>query len=326
MNPFLCPEFSRGVGNVRKNARVAVLSEGTKIVGFFPFERHGLGVGMPLGGSLNNCQGIVHDPAAEWEARRVVRACKLSVWQFDNLVPGQLPFEGYAIAPVPTAVIDLSDGFAAYYESFQLRAPRFLKSLNRQIRTLQRDCGEIRFEPDCRGTAELRTLMNWKSSQCRRNGWMDVFDRPWVVELVDFLFGTRGDLFSSVLSMLYVGDTPIAGQIGLRCGSFFAGWFTAYDPEFGRYSPGLIQLFRLTEMLAAAGVRTYELGGADSYQNKLKNGDISYAQGMVTGGPLAAGVHRTRTAATSWARHQIRRYPPVYRAADHMLRRSGRIA
>ena len=34
-NPFLCPEFSLGVGKVQSAARVAVLTEGSGIVGFF---------------------------------------------------------------------------------------------------------------------------------------------------------------------------------------------------------------------------------------------------------------------------------------------------
>ena len=47
-NPFLSPEFTIAVGRVRPNARVAVLTEGRDITGFFPFERRRLGVGVPI--------------------------------------------------------------------------------------------------------------------------------------------------------------------------------------------------------------------------------------------------------------------------------------
>ena len=48
-SPFLCPEFTLAVGGFRRGARVAVLSDGPELAGFFPFERRRLGVGVPIG-------------------------------------------------------------------------------------------------------------------------------------------------------------------------------------------------------------------------------------------------------------------------------------
>ena len=148
VNPFLCPEFSLGVGRVQSAARVAVLTEGSEILGFFPFERRRLGAGAAMGAGLSNCQGLIHAPGAEWDARELLKACKLSTWQFNRLVQGQKPFQPYAADQVLSAVIDLSDGFEAYQESFRLRSPRFLKGLNRSMRSLQRNFGETRFVGD----------------------------------------------------------------------------------------------------------------------------------------------------------------------------------
>ena len=47
---------------------------------------------------------------------------------------------------------------------------------------------------------------------------------------------------------------------------------------------------------------------------------------LAKNGPFAAGVHRIRDASADWARHEIRRCPPLYRTADQILRRFGRIA
>ncbi len=325
-NPFLCPEFAFGVGQFRSNARVAVLAEGSEIVGFFPFERRRLGVGVPIGADLNNCQGLIHAPALEWEPQEVLRACKISAWKFDNLVRDQRSFERYVVATAPSAVIDLTDGFAVYQEKQRMKSPQFYKKLDRQMRNLQRNFGEIRFTIDSHDTSALRLFMRWKADQCRRNGWVNIFDRPWIVELIDHLFNTRNDSFSAWLSLLYVGETPISGQFGLRSGGFFSGWFTAYDARFGSYSPGLIQFIQLAEKLAAVGVQTIDLGGTASFKERLKSHDISFTKGMVTRGPFAAGVHRIRDASTDWARHEIKRCPPLYRTADQILRRFGRIA
>jgi len=326
MNPFLCPEFTIGVGKLRSCLRLAVLTEGADILGFLPFERRGFGVGVPVGAGLSNCQGLVHVPGLDWEARAVLRGCKLSAWQFDNLAQGQAPFEPYAAAQVTVGAINLADGFDAYCEKLKITSARFFKDLSRRTRALERECGEIRLVCDSLDTAALRMVMGWKSDQCRRNAWQDIFDRPWVVELVDYLFSCRSDLFSSSLSILYAGETPVAGQFGLRCGGYFAGWFTAYDASFRAYSPGLMQVMRLAKKLADSGVEVIDMGGSARYQSKLKNHDLSFTKGMVTSGPVTGSLHSARRGSAAWARRRVRQCPPVYRAASYALRRSGRIA
>lgn len=325
-NPFLCPEFTFGVGQFRSDARVAVLTDGSEIIGYFPFERRRLSVGVPIGAGLSNCQGLIHVPGLEWEPREVLRACKVSVWQFDNLVHDQRPFERYAVATVPSAMIDLSDGFAAYQEKVRKRSPQFYKKLDRKIKNLQRNAGRIHFVPDSNDKIALRTFMGWKSDQCRRNGWVDIFDRPWIVDLVDYLFDTRNESFGACLSLLCADETPLAGLLSLRYGDFFAGWFTAYDTRFGKYSPGLIQFLQLAENLATAGVHLIDLGGTASYKDRLKSHDVFFTRGMVAQGPLVASAHQIRSASVNWARRGIKRYPPLYQAADRALRRYGRIA
>ncbi len=326
VNPFLCPEFALGVGESQSAARVAVLTEGSEIVGFFPFERRRFGTGASIGAVLSNCQGLIHSPGAQWDARGLLKACKVSAWQFDKLAPDQMPFEQYVESRTPAAIIDLSRGFEAYRENFELRSSSFLKKLDRRTRSLERKFGDVRIAVDSRDMAELRTLMSWKSDQCRQNGWLDVFERSWVVELIDYIFALRNDSFSSVLSVLYVGETPAAAALWLRSGGFMTGWYTAYDPTFKDYSPGLIHFIRAAEGLAAAGVRTLEFGGADHYQEKLKNGDIYYSKGTATTGRFTAGAHRVRVSAEGWTRHQIKRSPLAYRVADRALRSLGRIA
>ena len=104
------------------------------------------------------------------------------------------------------------------------------------------------------------------------------------------------------------------------------GWYTAYNPKFKDYSPGLIHFIRAAEGLAATGVQTLEFGGTDHYQEKLKNGDLCYSKGTATTGRFTAGAHRVRVSAEGWARRQIRRSPRAYRAADKALKCLGRIA
>jgi len=325
-NPFMSPEFAVAISRFRADARIAVLTDGPEVVGFFPFEKRRFGVGVPIGAGLSNRHGLIHVPAIEWDPGGLLRACKLSVWQFDYLAEGQRPFEHYAAAVTPSALIDLTDGFASYKEKLSVKSPRLCKNMDRNTYELARDVDELRYVVDSRDMAGLRTLMTWKSAQCRRKGWFDGFDRPWIVDVVDYLFNTRSDRFMGLLSLLYAGDIPVAAQFGLRFDGLFAGWFTAYDARYAKYSPGLLQFMRMAEDLAAAGIHMIDLGSPpSSYKERLQSRDILVAEGMVIKGPLGASMHRARRAVAGCADHQIRQHRVMFRVADGLLRHYGRI-
>ena len=169
-NPFLSPEFAVAVGRARPASRVAVLMDGNSTMGFFPFERRRLGVGLPIGGRLSHYQGLVHAPGAEWDPRELLRACRLSAWRFDNLIVDQQPFRAYHAVAAPSPVIDLADGFDAYYAELRARSPRFCRELARKARKLEREVGDLHVVTDSRERGPLRKLVAWKLEQYRRAG------------------------------------------------------------------------------------------------------------------------------------------------------------
>jgi CelD/BcsL family acetyltransferase involved in cellulose biosynthesis len=200
-SPFLSPEFAIAVGEFRASARVAVLSEGSDVVGFFPFERGSLGAGMPIAAGLTDCQGLIHAPGLQWDARELLRGCRLPAWRFDHLEASQQPFERYRTG-------------------------------------VERSPGELRFVADSDDISAFRSLLAWKSAQYRRTGQFDIFAWSWVTGLIEALFATRGDYFGGLFSVLYAADVPVAAHFGLRGGDILAHWFPAYDvgvqPVFGR--------------------------------------------------------------------------------------------
>lgn len=131
-NPFLSPEFAASIGRFRPGARVAVLSDGGCVTGFFPFEKRRLGVGVPIGAGLTDCQGLVHEPGFEWNALDLLRGCGVSAFYFDHLAQEQRPFGNWVAATAPSPVIDLADGFAAYQAKLNTKSPQFLKDLARR--------------------------------------------------------------------------------------------------------------------------------------------------------------------------------------------------
>jgi CelD/BcsL family acetyltransferase involved in cellulose biosynthesis len=324
-NPFLAPEFAVAVGRFRPGAQVAVLAEGQSIAGFFPFERRRLSAGVPICGWLTPCQGLIHAPEAEWDPRELLRGCGLSAWRFDNLIVDQRPFEPYHAATVASPMIDLSDGFDAYYAKLRVKSPRFCRELARRSRKLGREVGELRMVADSLDVSMLRTLLAWKSAQYRETSHVDRFEQPWLVELLEVLLATRGAHISGVLSVLYAGDQPVAAQFGLRTSRLLVGWFTGYDRRFRKYSPGMIHLKQLAEELAAAGIRAIDMGAGakNHYKETVKSSDSFIAQGIVTDRSVLGAAHRARGALTWSARRTIRRHPNLRQAADQLLRHSG---
>ena len=315
-NPFLSPEFTIAVGRFRPGARVAILTDGPSTAGFFPFEQRKLGAGAPIAAGLTDCQGVIHAPDVEWDARELLRACRISVWHFDHLVDGQHPFDEYRMTVNPSPVIDLTNGFDAYYQRLVTKSPELCRNVPRKTRKLTREAGELRFVPDSRDISALRTLMEWKSNQYRRTEQVDRFARPWIVGLIEDLFATYGSHFSSLLSVLYAGDVPVAAHFGLSCCGVLAHWFPAYDTRFGKYSPGLILHLRMAEAAPRAEIKLIDLGtGANRYKEELKSRDIFVGEGVVRGRSPLAVAHCVRRAASQRAVRVTKEHPSLFHAA-----------
>ena len=325
-NPFLSPDFAIVAGQYRAGTRVAVLSEGQSTVGFFPFEQRKFGVGMPIAAGLTDCQGLVHAPGVQWDARQLLQACGLSVWKFDHLVEGQHPFERYRTASMPSPVIDLTNGFDSYYKELCARSPQLSRNIQRKARKLAREAGELRFVPDSEDKSAFRALLAWKSIQYRRTAQVDIFARPWAAGLTEALFGARSSYFSGLLSVLYVDDVPVAAHFGLRCDHILAHWFPAYETNFSKYSPGLILHLRMAEFIPSVGVRLIDMGtGIQRYKEELKSRDIFVGEGIVTGQSLLAAAHQARGIGGRWTVDTIKQHRLLFEATS-WLRKQYRLA
>jgi CelD/BcsL family acetyltransferase involved in cellulose biosynthesis len=332
-NPFLCPEFTVAVGRLRPQARVAVLSDGPEIVGFFPFERRRLGYGVPIGAWHTDCQGLVHVADLDWNPQELLRAAGLGVWEFSHLVDGQKPFERYQTARRPSPIMDLSGGFGAFLAQLHQNTSQF-RRLPRLQRKLSREIGDVRFVYDLHDFHELRRVMAWKSAQYLRAGWVDRFAQRWFVQLLEQFLETRSENFSGVLSMLYAGNEPVAGHFGLCSDRVMAHWFPAYDTRFGRYKPGLMMHLGLAEGAAAAAVQHIDLGpGTETYKQWFRSRDLLVAQGRVVRRSPEAALHVARRTSTDRLRRVVTEHPTLYRVAkgahvgyrriDAALRRRG---
>ncbi|MFJ2217593.1 GNAT family N-acetyltransferase [Streptomyces sp. NPDC101062] len=354
-NPFMEPEFTLAVGRVRPGARVAVVREGAgaegagasttsgtaaaEPVGFFPYERGPLGRGRAIGLGVSDCQGGVFRGGVRLTARELLGGCSLTSWEFDNLEAGQrlfVPAEadagvgagvGFgAFAGFESPVIEVGEGYGAYETALRARSPKFFRTTAAKERKLALRAGGLRFVFDERDPAALRTLMEWKSAQYRRTGRRDRFAKEWISALVRQLATTRTPGCSGVLSVLYVADRPVAAHFGLRSRTVLSCWFPAYDPEFARFSPGLILHLRMARAAAEAGIGVLDLGrGAAEYKDALKTGGLQVYEGAVTRPGARAALYRLGREPVRRAHGFVRERPRLAAYTKAALNRVGRL-
>ncbi|MEV8632307.1 GNAT family N-acetyltransferase [Streptosporangium sp. NPDC051023] len=324
-SPFLSPEFTITVGELQEQVRVAILHDGRETVGFFPFERHAMGIGKPVAAGLTDAQGLVHVKDLELDPRQLIKSCGLGVFEFDHLVAGQ-PLLSARHTRHPSPIIDLRDGYETYIETIKLSSGKTYRSTAYKTRKLQRDVGPIHHDYATTDPAALQTLLGWKTDQYRRTGRADRFSHPWIVELVERLLATNTEHFGGVLDMLYVDGRPVAGHFGLRTATTLAGWFPAYDTSFAKYSPGLIHHLAMAEKAAASGIEIIDMGrGEKEYKEKLKNGEYEVAEGRIARPSAGAGLHWMLRVPVRKARGTVLANPVLRTTADRALKTFGRL-
>ncbi|MFI0451652.1 GNAT family N-acetyltransferase [Actinomadura sp. 6N118] len=326
-NPFLSAGYSTAVDHVVDGARVAVLSEGSDIVGFFPFEKHGRSTAGAIGGWLSLGQGLVHVPGLDLDARRLLQDCGLAAWEFGTVVGDQPWFAPYVTKRLDSAVMDLSGGFDGFTDDLKAKGSKVVKQTRYKERKLGRDVGEVSFAFDVRDEASLALVRSWKSDQYRAMGRADRFAKPWVTELVERLHNTHDEHFAGSLSMLYADGRPVAGHFGLRSDHTLVTWFPVYDPEFAKYSPGLILHLHMAEEAAARGVQQIDMGPSIGwrYKQELQTRSHEVSEGVVRRPSAAGAVHWLRHEPVARARDMILNNKTLYGLADRAMRRYGEL-
>jgi CelD/BcsL family acetyltransferase involved in cellulose biosynthesis len=325
-NPFLSVDFALAMGRLRSYVRVAVIEDGSRIVGFLPFERHSFGIGKPLGTWLTTCHALISEPDLDLDARALLRACGLTVFDFDHMVAGQPTWEAHVSAVREAPIMDFSKGFDPWIAQVKANSPKNFKTVRYKERKLGREQGEIRFEWASPDPEVMRTLLGWKSDQYRRTGRVDRFAQPWIVDLIGVMHAANSDAFGGVLTMLYAGDTPVAGHFGLRTATSLVGWFPAYDIEYARYSPGIMHHLHMAEHAASNGLLTVDMGkGGKEYKSWLKNGAVHVTEGRVSRPSATAAVHWMGRTPVNKARNIVLERPSLYHFADRLLKGFGRV-
>jgi CelD/BcsL family acetyltransferase involved in cellulose biosynthesis len=177
----------------------------------------------------------------------------------------------------------MTHGFAGYLAEMAGLANSMDKKvrpggeLAKKLRLLNRDHGEVRFVSDCRDMAVLSAIFDWKAQRFSAGK-----RTPWVQSVVEALYATRTADFSGVVSALYAGDRLVAAHFGVQSDRTLYHWFPAFNPEFGKYTPGRLLIYFLLENLVAMRCDVLDFGpGGEKYKEYFNNSTIPVHRGFV---------------------------------------------
>lgn len=323
-SPYFCPEFTLAVAAVRRDVRLAVMEDRDGIAGFFPFQRNRMGAGKPVGGPLSDFHGVIAWPRTQWDVIELLRACRLTSFEFGHLLASQAPFQSYHSTRADSHYMDMSRGFAGYTSGLRRSGSHLLRDIGYKRRRLAREHGDLRFVPHTDDPRVLRALLRWKSEQYRRSGLIDVFGVKWTIALLERIHATQTDGFAGLLSALYVGDRLAAAHLGMRSRTVWNWWFPRHDERFAKCSPGILLRLGAAEAAGELGIERIDLGLGDesTYKPRLSTGRIPLAAGRVERPSLAAVIRKLRRNVEV----RVRRSPlsSVLRAPGRLLTRLER--
>jgi CelD/BcsL family acetyltransferase involved in cellulose biosynthesis len=285
-SPFLSWPFVEAIGQVRDDARVATFFDGPEICGFLPFQAGSDHTGLPIGATACDAQAVLARPGWTFEPGELIDAAGLSRWSFDHLTTQQAAFHPYHHRRHRSPFVDLAGGYDAFVEEVRTHSRDLITQVGRRRRKLEREVGPVRChwqssDPE----ADLLLLSQWKSEQYAREGTWDRFAVPWIAQALDLLAGSRDPTCTGLLTSVRAGDQLVAAHFGLLGTDRLSWWFPTYNPEFARYSPGLILLLDIIAEAAKRGLRMVDLGrGEHGYKLRVTSRFYEVAEGEVVAG------------------------------------------
>jgi CelD/BcsL family acetyltransferase involved in cellulose biosynthesis len=255
-NPLLSPSFAELVGDLRQDARIALIEHHGERAGFLAFHaRHG-GVARPIGAPFSDYHGAIVRPGAALSGESVLRAAGIVAYRFTTGV-GDL--FGGAEGPVGYVI----DGGGETYLT-GLDAKR-LKNWRRLGHKIEREIGPIAIHMDDRDPQRFEQLLIWKRRQLRCSGLHDFIGSRWSQALMRAVFARPGGALRGRMMTLVAGDRLLAGHFGVEVDGACHSWISSIDPETTACSPGQALLARLIAEMPAAGLRTLDLGPSHAH-------------------------------------------------------------
>jgi CelD/BcsL family acetyltransferase involved in cellulose biosynthesis len=242
-SPNLRPEVIRTIGQFNPQVFVGFEQRGDGTSLFFPFERPTRLASFAGPVPMCDYQAFIAPTNHPIVVSDLMRRWKLGTWTFENLIaPAEIASQTTTLVSTVSRRAVMREGFAGYLAEMA-RMGKSMRNTNTKLRLLDRDHGQVRFVANCRDDAVLSAIFDWKAQ--RFNAGKTI--TPWIQNAIEALYGTRTADFSGMLAALYAGDRLVAAHFGVRSDRTLHYWFPAFNPEFGRYTPGWLLIYFLLQ-------------------------------------------------------------------------------
>lgn len=316
-SPYLSPDWVLACAAVdgpdRRGARVLVVRDGERAVGFMPV-RLGSTTALPVGSPLCDYQALVAEPNLKIDPRDFVRALPVSRFDFNHLLDCQPALRPFEQGGNDSQIIDISEGYEAYAAGRKAGGSDILKDTAKKRRKLAKDHGEPVFAAMSTDVKDFDTLIEWKRAQYRATHQTDIFEAHWPLELLKNLFARRDGDFGGALFTLHVNGVMAAAHFALRGPGIVHAWFIAHDHAFAKYSPGVILIDDILRWGAENGLRELDLGPGDyRFKFQLANEQRRVGYGYIGGKDpttlVRAAQYRLRNTVEALPLGRVSRWP-----------------
>ncbi|QDU81311.1 hypothetical protein Pla110_30520 [Polystyrenella longa] len=298
MSPYFHPDFAFNMAQVRDDVRLILFCEEDEVVGILPIHLKEGNSAAPIGDTMSDYHGVISGKPLKFDLRQLLRETSINSFYFDHLLAAQTSFEPYSWEQSTSPYMDLSNGFEAYEKQCKQGGTSFYKNLLRNERKMLREVGEPRIVEFSDDETVMDRLLELKSQQYERTRQLDLTQIKWMTDSIRQIWKFRSDDFSGILSVLYVDDKLLAMHFGIKTRDALHWWFPTYEPEYRRYSPGLLLLLHLARS-QDLGLKYIDLGkGPEEYKTKMNTGETKLFEGGIDQRTirrwLYQNIHHTR--------------------------------
>ena len=316
-SPFYSPYFTRAIGMARSDAFVAVLEQGAETIGFLPFHRLAAGVAKPIGGQISDYHGPILAENIDASGTEILRACKLTSYDFNHLPVEQSWFSGGAYRTALSRQIDLACGYQTYAEARTAVWKKTIKETTRRLRKAEREIGPVRFSFHEPSDDIYRQHVALKNRWFAKNKIKSVLDLAWVDRAISAIRQTDRPDFSGVLTTVHAGDRLLGAHFGVRSRTVLHWWFPSYALELAAYGSGMIVLSKAALEAEKHGLSLIDFGlGDQEYKLTFANAATELCEGSFALAATRPGLIRSAQRRTLGMASQL----PLGLYEDHLRR------
>ena len=315
--PYFDIRYIKAIGPNVPQSGVVRFHRGDTVVGFFPYQIRS-GTLQPMGAPLTDYHSIISAAGLDVDFDALLKVTGARRLDFQGWVG---PMSDQATSTHLTRrIADLSDGFDAWWARQDGEHHKFFKNIGRCQRNVEKDFGGFDFSWERVTPDVMAWVLAFKRQQYRQSGMHDVFGCGWTRTLLDDLaacdscdFGLRAGVFR------HEGKI-VAAELSLVDRHEVHLWFPAYDPDYYRYSVGILLAIAIIREGAGRGVQRFDFGtGGEDYKSPLTVPAGVCLEGELNFHPHPVSVMMDRAGAGSrfdTLRQSVKRRVKVIRATE----------